>query len=162
MIAALVALAAASNCASAMASQAAIEAALSKCLISPSAGTPVPTDAGRVPPGLIGGKMVSVRPIADAGSSAFSYDGTRLSVISCGIALYGRVSPSLRDGLVAAINGSGKGALNSIKAYDLTKDFPESQETYWGTGLTGVAMLSRKPNPNAPTIEIEYHSILVQ
>ena len=94
MIAVLVALAAASNSASAMASQAAIDAALSKCLNFPPAGTPVPTDAGRVPPGLIGGTMVSVRPIADAGNSAFSYDGTRLRVISCGIALYGRVIPT--------------------------------------------------------------------
>lgn len=162
MIAVLVALAAASNSGAMMASTAAIEAALSKCLKSPSNGISVPTEAGHVPPGLIGGKMVRAQPIANVGGSAFSYEGTSPQIISCGIALYGPVDRTLRNDLIAIINGSGKGASNSISAYDLKKEFPDAQEAYWGIGLTGVAMLSRKPSASAPTIEIAYHSMLVR
>lgn len=142
-----------------------VETALSHCLGSFPAKVPSASDAAQVPPGLIEGDAVSIVPITGA-TRAFSYEGTNQRVITCGVAIYGPVSREMRQRITALIAGNPKWKPHTIDAYDLSKRFPDAEEAYWGdpfaASMKGVAMLSRKPGAQAPTLEIEYHAVMVQ
>lgn len=149
----------------------AIGTALSQCLGSSSPKIPTVTNPDAVPPGLIEGQGVSIAPVAGTDSRVFSYQGTGRREYSCGIAIYGPVSSSVRKSIRQDIeSGSPKWILRPTSIYDLSnipglKKIP-GKETYWGDpsapSMIGVAMLERKPSAAAPTVEVEYHSVLVQ
>ena len=68
--------------------------------------------------------------------------------------------------ITTMVQGNPAWKPHAIEAYDLSKRFPDAEETYWGDpfapSMRGVAMLSRKPSSQAPTLEIEYHAVMVQ
>ncbi|NIJ34095.1 hypothetical protein [Sphingomonas oligoaromativorans] len=142
-----------------------VETALSRCLGSFSAKLPPPSDAAQIPPGLIEGTAVRVVPVEGA-AQTFSYEGTSPRAMTCGVAIYGPVSQELRQRIIALITGSPKWKPHATDAYDLSKRFPGAEEAYWGDpfapSMNGVAMLVRKPNAQAPTLEVQYHSVMVQ
>lgn len=149
----------------------AIDTALSQCLGSFSPKISVSSDPDAVPPGLIEGKGVSIALVDGTDSRVFSYQGTERRVSSCGIAIYGPVTSAVRDFIQHDIEAHApKWAPRPTNFYDLSsipalKGIP-GRETYWGDpsapGMIGVAMLERKPSAAAPTVEVEYHSVLVQ
>lgn len=143
----------------------AITTAISSCLSHPSGQLPASSNANRVPPGLIEGMRVSVTPVAGS-PNAFAYEGRDPRVITCGVAIYGPVSRVLRRQVTALISSNPGWKPHSTSAYDLSKPFPNATELYWGDllapSMRGVALLSRTPSTHAPTIEIEYHAVLVQ
>lgn len=165
MFAALIAFAAVTATGVAPASDQTVETAVSHCLGSFSARVPSASDAAQIPPGLIEEGAVSVVPITGA-SQAFSYEGTNQRAMTCGVAIYGPVSREMRQRISALIAGNPKWKPHAIDAYDLSKRFPDAKEAYWGDpfapSMKGVAMLSRKPGAKAPTLEIEYHAVMVQ
>jgi len=138
-----------------------IEAALTHCLTSRLFEIPKATDPKLSPPGLVEGVQTSVSPIEGTGARAFSYEGTNPRIGSCGIALYGRVSRSTRE-RIASIISTKYHASSDIRAWDLTDRSIKATEQYYGISLVGVAVLSRRRQRFAPTLEVEYHSILVQ
>jgi hypothetical protein len=165
MFAVVMSLAAVASVGATPTSDQAVETSISHCLGSFSAREPKASDAAQIPPGLIEGNAVSVAPIAGA-IEAFSYEGTRPRVVSCGVAIYGPVSPTERQRITALITAGPKWKRHTIQAYDLSKQSLGAKETYWGDPLApsmiGVAMLSRRPSARAPTLEVQYHSVMVQ
>ena len=139
----------------------AIEAALTRCLDAPFFRTPEPSDPTLRPPGLIEGVQTSVSPIDGTAGRAFAYEGTNPRFGSCGIALYGAEPRSTRRH-IASIISTRYHASSDIGAWDLTKRSVAASEQYYGISLAGVALLTRKRQQFAPTLEVEYHSILVQ
>jgi hypothetical protein len=84
--------------------------------------------------------------------------------MSCGIAIYGNVPASLQQQIRKSIESNPKWKPLSPDAYQLFG--VPADETYWGDPLApsmnGVVMLTRRPSPNAPSLEVEYHSMLMQ
>jgi hypothetical protein len=144
----------------------AILAEVSGCLGSFSVKLPKASAVGEIPPGLIEGVRVSVVAITGGANKAFAYEGLRPQVMSCGVAIYGSIGKKLRQRLIDVISSSGKYKPQTIDVYDLTKQFQDVDEYYWGDphapSMIGVAMLTRKPSAQAPTIEIQYHEVMVQ
>jgi len=165
MFAVLKTLAAAASAGATPASDQAVEAAISHCIGSFSAKLPSASDPAQVPPGLIEGTGVSVAPIVGE-DRAFSYEGTNPRVMACGVAIYGPVSRTMRQRINVLVQGNPAWKPHAVEAYDLSKRFPDAEETYWGDpfvpSMKGVVMLSRKPSAQAPTLEIEYHAVMVQ
>ena len=165
MFAVLMTLAAITSAGATPASDQAVETALSHCLGSFSAKLPAASDPAQVPPGLIEGVGVNVTPIAGE-DHAFSYEGTSPRAMTCGVAIYGPVSQTMRQRITTMVQGNPAWKPHAIEAYDLSKRFPDAEESYWGDpfapSMKGVAMLSRKPSAQAPTLEIEYHAVMVQ
>jgi hypothetical protein len=165
MFAVLMTLAAVTSAGATPAQDQAVETAISHCLGSFSAKLPPASAPDRVPPGLIEGTGVSVAPIAGE-DHAFSYEGTNPREMTCGVAVYGPVSRTMRQRITSLVEGNPRWKPHAATSYDLSKRFPDAEETYWGDPLapsmTGVAMLSRKPSPQAPTLEVQYHSVMVQ
>lgn len=165
MFAVLMTLAAITSTSATPASDQAVETALSHCLGSFSATPPAASRSVQVPPGLIEGAEVSVAPIEGDGH-AFSYNGTNPREMTCGVAIYGPISGAIRQRITSPLDGNPKWKANAVEAYDLSKRFPDAKETYWGDphapSLIGVAVLSREPSVKAPTLEVQYHSVVVQ
>jgi hypothetical protein len=165
MFAVLMTFAAITSAGAMPASDQAVETALSHCLGSFSAKLPAASDPAQVPAGLIEGVAVRVAPIAGE-NHAFSYEGTNPREMTCGVAIYGPISVAMRQRITSLVEGNPRWKAHAVEAYDLSKQFPEAKETYWGDPLApsmiGVAMLSREPSVKAPTLEVQYHSVMVQ
>ncbi len=165
MFVVLMTLAAVASAGATPASDQAVGTALFHCIGSFSAKLPSASDPALVPPGLIEGTGVSVAPIAGE-DRAFSYEGTNPRVMACGVAIYGPVSQNMRQRIKTMVQGNPAWKPHAIEAYDLSKRFPDAEESYWGDpfapSMRGVVMLSRKPSAQAPTLEIEYHDVMVQ
>ena len=165
MFAVLMTLTAITSAGATPASDQAVEAAVSHCLGSFSAKLPAASDPAQVPPGLIEGAGVSAAPIAGA-DHAFSYEGTNPRAMTCGVAIYGPISGAMRQRITSLVEGNPRWKAHAVEAYDLSKRFPDAKEAYWGDPLApsmiGVAMLSREPSVKAPTLEVQYHSVMVQ
>ena len=139
----------------------AIGAALTHCLTAPHSRIPDPSDPAQRPPGLIEGAQTNVSPIAGTDGRGFSYEGTNPGFGSCGIALYGRVGRATRDH-IASLIAARYPAASDIGAWDVTSRSVKATERYYGISLVGVAMLTRRPQRFAPTLEVEFHSIPVR
>lgn len=139
----------------------AVEAALARCLNASLSTIPKATDPQLSPPGLAEGVQTSVTPIDGTEGLAFYYEGTNPRIESCGIALYGKVSRATRESIASIISAKYHASAD-IGAWDLTKRSVEADEKYYGISLVGVAVLTRKPQHFAPTLEVNFHSILVQ
>jgi len=157
MFAFLMTLAAVASAGTQAASDQALETAISHCLGSFSAKLPLASAPDQVPPGLIEGTAVSVAPIAGE-NHAFSYEGTNPRAMTCGVAIYGPVSRTMRRQITSLVEGNPRWKPRATTSYDLSKRFPDAEETYWGDpfapSMTGVAMLYRKPSLQAPTLEV--------
>jgi hypothetical protein len=138
--------------------------AVAKCLNSRLDDIPPVSDPESVPPGLIPGHNVSVTMLHGDTGKAFSYRGTVPNVISCGVALYGPVPDYVRKSARGAIERSGRWKVSSPDFWKLS--VPPADNEYWGDlrapGLSGVTILTRQPGPDAPTLEIEFHRVLVR
>lgn len=136
-----------------------VKSALAHCLDGSHGQIPLASDPTTIPPGLIEGQNVNVVPLPGASGLAFSYEGTGKNVISCGIAVYGSLPASLLMEIRQLIDGHPRWMPSSPDAYTVS-GVPADRQ-YWGNGFSGVLMLTREPGPSAPTLEVEYHSILV-
>ena len=141
-----------------------VKSALTRCFTEAHARIPMRSDRKDIPPGLIEGQDVKIAPLPSTGGNAFYYEGAGAG-ISCGIAMYGAVRGSLLMEIKELIDGyPSRWKPNSPDFYKLSG--VSGDETYWGDplapGLIGVVMLVRAPNPNTPTVEVEYHSSLLR
>jgi hypothetical protein len=151
-----------------------VRSALKQCFEASPSKIPPASDPKTVPPALIEGKAVNIVPVPGTNARAFAYEGIHPRVQTCGIALYGPVEPSLqRDirqmiedyALQRASDGRPAWKPYSPDRYNIA-DIPAATKDYWASPLApsmyGVLMLTQSPSPNAPTLEVQYHAVLVQ
>jgi hypothetical protein len=141
----------------------AAETALARCLDRPDA---TQTDGVTLaaPPGLSRNRDVKVARLS--GARLFEYRGTSPHEISCGIAIYGPVSPVLKARLVEIIQShSSQWVAEPRPSYALDGAAPAGI-TYWGNrlapGMVGVMLMQRPPSAGAPSLEIDYHGELTR
>jgi hypothetical protein len=121
-----------------------------------------PTPAADLPPGLSRGMEVQVEQLPGMAGKAFYYMSTQPRNKACGIALYGPVSNALKDELVKLINSRRPTEFSQATAFYHLPGAAPAEETYWGvSGIEGVLVSSREPSANAPTLEIDFHQLLV-
>ncbi|HEY0312218.1 MAG TPA: hypothetical protein VGC56_06950 [Allosphingosinicella sp.] len=138
--------------------------ALHACLAAPDHPFEAARASSRVPPGVMD-KPAQAIPVGGPRGRAFAYAGNRSNVITCGVALYGPVSASERKKLRLQIE-QGALRLQAAPPDFYRVDARAGTASYWGDvrapGLVGVLMLERSPGGGAPTVDIEYHRILVR
>jgi hypothetical protein len=138
--------------------------ALRACLTSPGHPFDEAAQPSEAPPGLAERQAKAIRLGARPGG-AYAYAGLRSDMITCGIALYGPVSAAQRRTLRTVIEQSSP-RLRPAPSTLYRAEAPGAKASYWGAirapDLAGVLMLERAPRKDAPTVDVEYHAILVR
>lgn len=133
-------------------------AALARCLDDPAHFLPT-GQSSAPPPGL--SRQDQVEVAHGPRGRLFEFRGTAQQEIACGIALYGPVAPRMRAQLLKTITSRR----NEPTGSDPVSDAGTGTVTYWGDakghGLSGIVMIERPPSPTAPTLQIDFHNILI-
>jgi hypothetical protein len=115
------------------------------------------------PPGL--SRHLEVKVAQISADRLYEYRGTSPHEISCGIAMYGRVPKDLKLQLITIFEHIGSMWKLQPRSFYSFDGSVRGTETYWGLpnapGVTGILLLERKPSPDAPTLEIDFHDVLI-
>jgi hypothetical protein len=141
-----------------------IEQAVRSCLYSGTAGTvPKASDPATVPPGL-SENDVEVKPLTGTALKVFTYEGSNIHMVSCGVAIYGPVPDALRERVTALIAEMRPDLQAQPKSFYIAEG-PSAEQRYWGEpraqGLRGVLLRFRAPSEGAPSLDLHYHKILL-
>jgi hypothetical protein len=104
--------------------------------------------------------------VPDSHGRTFAYQGTSPHELACGVVLYGSVSSAKKRQIKAVINGYGlRWTPHPLGPYTLGEAVT-GEQTYWGDpkapGVSGVLLIERSPSKDRPTVEIDYHRVLIQ
>lgn len=140
--------------------------ALTRCLSPSSVPKLAYTPSATIPPGISRGSNIKVAAVPSTHDRTFSYQGTSPHELACGVVLYGPVSLALKRQMKAVIDGySPRWTPQALGPYRLGQAVT-GEQTYWGDpkapGIVGVLMIERPPSKDRPTVEIDYHRLLVQ
>jgi hypothetical protein len=140
-----------------------VEASLRNCIGSDSGLVPKPS--AELPPGLSRSEPLKMTPLGRASAGAYAYEGTNPHEIACGVAVYGPVDKTFVSKTTAFIESYSNSYARDPQPHYRFSDSP-ARETYWGDplawGVSGIALLERPPSPSAPTLEVDFHRILIQ
>lgn len=145
----------------------AAEAEFKRCVSLPRPPQSNPGEAGiAAPAGLTRGSDVIVSEVATDRGKLYAYRDHGGREIVCGIAVYGADAGPLAERLIAAIKASPLHLEDDSKPHYALSSAKPGRVRYFGAGpapgVEGALIIERPVGDDAPSLEADFHVILLQ
>jgi hypothetical protein len=145
----------------------AAEAQFARCVSSPPPEQARRRDDGvAAPAGLARGDAVTLSEVPTDRGKLYAYRDHGGREIVCGVAIYGVDPGPLAERLVAAVHASPLGLRDDPKPHYALSGAKPGRVRYFGAangpGLEGVLIIERPASEDAPSLEADFHVILLQ